>query len=213
MGIAEIIQAARLKLGLSQAELARRVGVSKTAVSKWEDGSTAPNRNRAQAVARILGIPDDRLSSLAHVSVEVIDGGHSGHMIPIMDWEQLSLLSDDQSPNNLAYLPCILADVIPADEGVAVRVADDGMLGVISIGDVIIISRSATPSAGDIVVALAGNDIVLRRYQPRGLDRSGGLAFDLTSTNPDVSTRTVNSANSGRVIGVVIEHRRRLRAG
>jgi len=39
------------------------------------------------------------------------------------------------------------------------------------------------------------------------------MCFDLLSTNPNDATRTVNSANPGKVLGVVVEIRRSLRRG
>ena len=49
--------------------------------------------------------------------------------------------------------------------------------------------------------------------QPRGTDAAGAMCFDLLSTNPNDATRTVNSANPGKVLGVVVEIRRSLRRG
>lgn len=47
------IKSQRLKLGLSQAELAERVGVDQTAVSQWENG-IGPKRSRLAEVAKAL---------------------------------------------------------------------------------------------------------------------------------------------------------------
>lgn len=57
MGIAERIKELRVRLGMSQSDLARQLGVSAQSVQQWEkpDG-TAPKRARLASVAEALGV-------------------------------------------------------------------------------------------------------------------------------------------------------------
>ncbi len=48
-GIARI----RGALGLTQTELAKRLGVSRRTVCHWEDGSATPNEKRLDAIAEL----------------------------------------------------------------------------------------------------------------------------------------------------------------
>ncbi len=48
------IRAARFKKGLSQAELGALIGVSKAAVSAWENNREAPDSRRLAGLARAL---------------------------------------------------------------------------------------------------------------------------------------------------------------
>ena len=57
----EILSRERKARGLSQEELAVRVGVSRQAVSKWETGDAAPDLNKLLALADALGISLDAL--------------------------------------------------------------------------------------------------------------------------------------------------------
>lgn len=52
--IGKNIEAARLRLGLNQSELARLLGVSPQSVQQWEAGETEPRRKRIQAIAECL---------------------------------------------------------------------------------------------------------------------------------------------------------------
>ena len=61
MKFCEKIQMHRKKLGLSQEELAARLGVSRQAVSKWEVGSAMPDPSNIVALAKIYGISTDEL--------------------------------------------------------------------------------------------------------------------------------------------------------
>src|SRR5262245_66191862 len=58
--IGERIRRAREKAGLSQAELARRIKVSRTAIYLWEEGETAIRNGKVPALAAALGLqPSD----------------------------------------------------------------------------------------------------------------------------------------------------------
>lgn len=61
MNIGERILLHRKRLGLSQEELAARLGVSRQAVSKWELGVSTPEPENIIALARIFGITTDEL--------------------------------------------------------------------------------------------------------------------------------------------------------
>lgn len=50
------IRRARLKRGLSQDDLGRRLGVTKAAVSKWEGGRSHPGIEKAKQLAAELKI-------------------------------------------------------------------------------------------------------------------------------------------------------------
>lgn len=57
----EKMLAARKQRGMTQEELAERIGVSRQALAKWESGETVPDIERAASAAAILGIPLDEL--------------------------------------------------------------------------------------------------------------------------------------------------------
>lgn len=61
MTIGESIRYHRKRLGLTQAELADRVGVSAQAVSKWENNVGLPDISMAVPLARALGTTTDEL--------------------------------------------------------------------------------------------------------------------------------------------------------
>jgi transcriptional regulator with XRE-family HTH domain len=50
------IRALREGLGLSPDDLAKKVGVTRSAVSAWETGANGPSRKRLNAVAKALGV-------------------------------------------------------------------------------------------------------------------------------------------------------------
>jgi transcriptional regulator with XRE-family HTH domain len=55
------IRKAREQARISQAELAQRIGISKTAMNAIEGGATDPRASRIVAIARELGVSTDAL--------------------------------------------------------------------------------------------------------------------------------------------------------
>lgn len=74
-----LLRAARAQIGISQAELAHRAGVTRQAVSAIESGKAAPTMAVALKLARVLGRRVDDLfrlvDELPSVSAELLDGG------------------------------------------------------------------------------------------------------------------------------------------
>ena len=59
--LSEKLYALRRQKGLSQEELAERLGVSRQAVSKWESGSATPDVDRLLALSKFYGVTMDDL--------------------------------------------------------------------------------------------------------------------------------------------------------
>ena len=55
------IRKVRERAGISQAELARRIGISATSMNAIEGGHTDPRASRIVAIARELGVSTDAL--------------------------------------------------------------------------------------------------------------------------------------------------------
>ena len=63
MDFGEKLKALRTERGLTQEQLAARLYVSRTAVSKWETGGGSPHLDSLQAVARLFDVSVDDLLS------------------------------------------------------------------------------------------------------------------------------------------------------
>ena len=51
----------RKRLGMTQEQLAQRVGVSAQAVSKWETGTADPSTSNLLALAKLFGVSAEEL--------------------------------------------------------------------------------------------------------------------------------------------------------
>ena len=63
MEIGKKIMELRKKSGLSQEELAEKVGVARQTISKWELGETSPDLKQSKELSKILNVSLDELAS------------------------------------------------------------------------------------------------------------------------------------------------------
>ncbi len=61
MGLGETMQQLREKIGLSQAALAEKSGLSLRSIQNWEQGHRAPGAKALLALAKVLKVPVERL--------------------------------------------------------------------------------------------------------------------------------------------------------
>lgn len=200
------IRTAREAAKLTQQQLADRVGVSRAAVGLWESGTHAPHRSKAVLLAQILSISVSEIDPLAASSLTEIDNTVTQVKVVLATWEDFTRTDSEMTNATVVY-----GDVGQSRDVRGLIVRDDSMAPTYRVGDTIIVDRSALPAPGDDVIAEVAGTRVLRRYHLRGLDSKGHPAFDLLAENPDFPTLSVNSNHPGRVLGVVIEHRRKLR--
>ena len=108
MDIGEKLKALRTERGLTQEQLAAKLYVSRTAVSKWETGGGSPNLDSLQAVARLFDVSVDDLLLLARD--ERRSSARSGGMLSFGLLDMLAVV--------FAFLP-----LYGVDDGSFVRMA------------------------------------------------------------------------------------------
>ena len=64
MSFSELLKQCRKKQGVSQAELASRLGVTQQAVGKWESGKSSPDPSTVARIAELLNTTADYLLGL-----------------------------------------------------------------------------------------------------------------------------------------------------
>ena len=90
MSFSELLKQCRKKQGISQAELASKLGVTQQAVGKWESGKSSPDRSTVARIAELLNTTADYLLGLyrpvSNVSApeERFFGSYSESLIPVI---------------------------------------------------------------------------------------------------------------------------------
>jgi len=70
----EKIKALREQLGLTQAELARRLGLTRASVNGWEMGLVVPSTSMLVELSKLFGVSADYLLGIAQNSVISVNG-------------------------------------------------------------------------------------------------------------------------------------------
>ena len=90
MSFSELLKQCRKKQGISQAELASKLGVTQQAVGKWESGKSSPDPSTVARIAELLNTTADYLLGLyrpvSNVSApeERFFGSYSESLIPVI---------------------------------------------------------------------------------------------------------------------------------
>ena len=172
MSFSELLKQCRKKQGVSQAELAAKLGVTQQAVGKWESGKSSPDPGTVARIAELLNTTADYLLglyrplSLPSAPEERFFGSYSESLIPVIGtvkagYGALAFEEDYgqeyarvKDPSNYFYLV----------------VRGDSMEPRIQDGDLALVHKQDTLENGDLGVLVYGDEGegTLKRYLQRG---------------------------------------------
>lgn len=212
--VAKLIADARMRAGMSQADLADKVGISRQAVAAWEKGNSGPKRKFVMKVAAALHLQPSDIDPLMTGSVQKVELG--------LEHTPILLLSSSDVPHVtkgselLPALKRLSADKLYVSAELAhcfaVEVATDEMNPEYQTQDICIIDPTLKPNHGDdVLITIEGQRSMLRRVNIRGTDASGFLVMDLVTPNVNLPTMTLTRATGAMIVGVVVEQRKRRR--
>lgn len=138
------IREIRCSRGISQSELARRVGVHQTAISQWENGRTAPDHRSLAKLAQALD-----------VSLDALFGAGNVCRVPILGVIRAGLPAE--AVEDILGYEEITPEMARRGSFFALRVAGESMQPRFCPGDVVIVRRQSDAQSGDIVVALVSD--------------------------------------------------------
>lgn len=165
MDFGEKLKALRTERGLTQEQLAARLYVSRTAVSKWETGGGSPNLDSLQAVARLFDVSVDDLLSADDLIVLARDERRStARSSGMLSFGLLDVLAvvfafiplygvDDDSFVRMANLADYGASV---DFGASFAVMAAAVVSLMFVGAVEILLAAAGSRRAARIVALVG---------------------------------------------------------
>lgn len=78
--LSEKIYTLRRKNGLSQEQLAEKIGVSRQAISKWEGGSSTPELDKLKALSECFQVTIDELTSEQPLNTAISNKEHSNNI-------------------------------------------------------------------------------------------------------------------------------------
>ncbi|MFE8726194.1 LexA family protein [Aeromonas hydrophila] len=216
------ISARRRAQKMSQDELAKRIGITRVSISKWESGLNQPKGRYLNDLAAALGVTVDWLltgdgEARGQPVPEVMPGYHNiepavipqGTRVPVLSYVQAGHWHEmcEQATafdGNVEYVTAGV-DVGPCGFGLWLR--GQSMEPFFKEGDLIIVDPDEVPQPGDFVVAKNGSEeATFKKYRPRGIDESGQEVFELVPLNDDFPTMHSDRQHI-QIIGVMVEHR------
>lgn len=198
----------REQIGMTQDELAQRVGVSKASISRWESGDISNmRRDRIQKLAEALRVSPIALLDEETDGLKGIDEGSninavfsdSFRMIPV--FESVSAGFGAYADGQIVdYMPLRIVSDAEAAETIAIRVTGDSMSPKIEDGDLIQCHKQESVDSGSIAVVLLDGEEGLVKRVVYGTDW-----IELQSINPYYPPRRFEGEEvlRIRVVGIV----------
>lgn len=194
MTFASILKQLRDERELSQAELGRIVGVSRSAIAMYEAGEREPDFEVEEALADFFNVPIDYLRGrqssaafpLPHITDDVIRFPVLGEVaagfdrIAIEDWDGATV-----------EIPRSALRGRPAEDYLTLRVCGDSMYPFYLDGDVVLVLRTpALERSGQVALVLYdGDNATLKKVE----QLEDGLR--LVPINPTYPPRTITGAD------------------
>jgi predicted transcriptional regulator len=147
------LRALRTQAGLTQGQLADRLGLSTSYVHQLEAGRRTPSDSTVKLVNEIA--PRLKEESVGYIDTVTARG------LPVFSWEDLTYWTVDscRTSKHRMELPNF-------SEGVVVRAESNAMAPAIEVGDMLVACPHESVRSGEIVVAkLASGEVLLRRMQ------------------------------------------------
>ncbi len=153
----------RLDSGLTQAELADKLGITNRAVGAWESGRSKPRLDKMKelavlfdtTVADLMGedAPEPvRPNGAQYVTLPVLVAGHAGEF------------TDEFGPDEVADVPTSVLERVNDPDAYLMRVRGSCMNRRFADGENALLSPRCEPRNGDAVAAEYNGEMILRSY-------------------------------------------------
>lgn len=158
------LQLLRKQNGMSQLKLANTIGVSRSTVAMWENGSSQPDNSMLIKLSELFNVSVDYL--LGRDETPVSSPQSSGTWIPVLGNVQAGIpveavqeIIDYEDISNITKDP---------SDYFALQIKGSSMEPRFCAGDVVIVKKQNTAEDGDIVIALInGDEATVKKFKQR----------------------------------------------
>lgn len=192
-----IIKTLRNEKGLTQAKLAKLCNVHQTAVSQWEKGRTAPDKESLKILSEIFGVSVDTIMGIENASSDKI-------VIPVLGYVRAGI--PIEAVEEILDYEEISPKMAATGDFFALKVRGNSMEPRICEGDVVIVRKQNDVDSGDIAVVLVNSmDATVKKVIKKG------TSISLVPFNPNYDVMIYTPEEVSRlpvnIIGKVVELR------
>lgn len=190
----------RTQNGLSQQQLANKLGVSRSTVAMWETEKSQPDNSLLLKCAQILNVSVDALLD----NTAALSFSHGGVKIPVLGRVQAGI--PIEAIDDILDYEEITEDMARQGEFFALKVRGNSMEPKFSDGDVVIVKQQPDVESGDIAIVLVnGSSATIKKVKKTGngimLIPSNDAYEVMFYTNKDIIEKPVC------ILGKVVELR------
>lgn len=205
MDIGKIIKDKRIQLNLSQQELANKIGVSKSAISRYESGEIGNmGLDKAQAISKALFI--DPLTLLGIENGKELEPVDLSDSITIPVVGRIPAGVPVEAIENIIEYIDIPKDWMKGDKQyIGLKVSGDSMYPLLLDGDTVVIQVQPSAETGDVCACYVnGYDATLKRIS------LSETSITLKPENTNYPPMTYTHPGEVTIVGKVVEVRRKL---
>lgn len=205
MGVKENVRKLRKQAGLTQEQLASKIGVTRSTVTQWESGWSKPRMGAAENLAAVFNVPvsaivDDTFT--VHYPPNAIKATASSHAtLPLVGRVHAGTPTEPDNIEREIELPAYIANAHP--NAYFLEVEGDCMDKVYPEGCHILVDPTQEPQNGSIAaVMIDGREAVMRRLH-KGANT---IVLSPESNNPEHEDIVITSHDDVVValIGTVV---------
>jgi len=192
------IKRARLAQGLTQEQLAKRLGVSRPTITMWESGATTPNARKLEELARAIGLTESEL--FGEPAPNIRSGPNTNRWVPEVSWVQAGAWTEVAEVTDVSeavHWPCPVAC---SPRTFCLRVEGDSMAPAYPPGSLIYVDPEVPPEPGKRVVAMCDS---WEKATFKQLVVDGDSRY-LKAMNPDWPQQYLPLTSDCRIIGTVV---------
>lgn len=156
MEFGQRVKKLRIEAGLTQEDIAKKLGLSKTAVGAWENGRAKPRLDKMNQLSDLFGVPVSELLGESQVV-------GASKLVPLMGYTHMGEAVDEDTCDRMVEVPTSVAEAHPS--GYCVH-ADGGCMDNRYPDDsVLMVDPDMEPRNGCAVLAeVEGYRSVVRTY-------------------------------------------------
>lgn len=156
MEFGQRVKKLRIEAGLTQEDIAKKLGLSKTAVGAWENGRAKPRLDKMNKLSDLFGVPVSELLGERQVV-------GASKLVPLMGYTHMGEAVDEDTCDRMVEVPTSVAEAHPS--GYCVHADGDCMDNRYPDDSVLMVDPDMEPRNGCAVLAeVEGYRSVVRTY-------------------------------------------------